>query len=171
MGLSLVNMLGPLSGVRIAHIACYWKIFLLHNTQDLCQYRLFKDHVWLTYLTLQRQLSHLKGRKLDHSQFNSLIFSMPWFTMSYVANMLIHMILYDFCLLSAQFCYIIVYIRKVASKSKSKSKLLYDWRCTANQLAPSRLRLMTRDFFNWTLAVMTNSSLICPAYNISVWTA
>jgi hypothetical protein len=34
-------------------------------------------------------------------------------------------------------------------KSKSKSKLLYDWRFTANQfvLASSPLRLMTRIFF------------------------
>jgi hypothetical protein len=36
--------------------------------QVLCQYRLCKeDHAYLTYLMLQRQLSHLNGRKLDHS--------------------------------------------------------------------------------------------------------
>jgi hypothetical protein len=42
-------------------------------------------------------------------------------------------------------------------KSKSKLKLLYKWRCTANLfvLASSLLRLTTRDyFFNWTLAVI-----------------
>jgi hypothetical protein len=34
-----------------------------------CQCRLCKaDHAYLTYLMLQRQLSHLNGRKLDHRQ-------------------------------------------------------------------------------------------------------
>jgi hypothetical protein len=59
----------PLSSVRIAHTACYWKFFLLHYTQVLCQYRLCEtDHAYLTYLMLQRQLSHLNGRKLEHRQ-------------------------------------------------------------------------------------------------------
>jgi hypothetical protein len=42
------------------------------------------------------------------------------------------------------------------STDKSKSKLLYDWRFTANQfiLASSLLRPTTRDFFNSTLAVI-----------------
>jgi hypothetical protein len=44
-------------------------IFLLHYTQVLCQYRLCRaDHACLTHLMLQRQLSHLNGRKLDHLQ-------------------------------------------------------------------------------------------------------
>jgi hypothetical protein len=49
MGLSLMNMLGLPSGIRIALITCYWKFFLLHYTQVLCQYRLCKaDHAyWL----------------------------------------------------------------------------------------------------------------------------
>jgi hypothetical protein len=69
MGLSLMNMLGLSPNVRIAHIACYWKFFLLHYTQVLCQYRLCKaDHAYLTYLMLQRQLIHLNGLKLDHRQ-------------------------------------------------------------------------------------------------------
>jgi hypothetical protein len=40
---------------------------------------------------------------------------------------------------------------------KVKVKLLYDWRLTANHfvLAPSPVRLTTRDFFfNWALAIM-----------------
>jgi hypothetical protein len=66
MGLSLMNMLGLSSSVRIAHIACYWKHFPWHYTQVLYQHRLCRaDHVYLTYLMLQRQLSHLNGRKLD----------------------------------------------------------------------------------------------------------
>jgi hypothetical protein len=38
---------------------------------------------------------------------------MAGFTFSYATNMLILVILYDLCLLPAQFCYIIVYIQKV----------------------------------------------------------
>jgi hypothetical protein len=47
--------------------------------------------------------------------------------------------------------------QKSKSKSKSESKLLYDWRFTANQfvLASSPLRLTTSDFFfNWTFVVV-----------------
>jgi hypothetical protein len=59
----------PLSSVRIAHIACYWKFFLMYYIQVLCQPRICKgDHVYLTYLMLQRQLGHLNGRKLDRRQ-------------------------------------------------------------------------------------------------------
>jgi hypothetical protein len=59
-----MNMLGLLSSVKFAHIRCYWKFFLLHYTLVLCQYRFCKvDHAYLTYLMLQRQLSHLNGRK------------------------------------------------------------------------------------------------------------
>jgi hypothetical protein len=67
--LSLMNMLRLSSSVHIAHISCYWKFFLLHYTQVLCQYRLCRaDHACLTYLMLQRQLRHLIGHKLDHRQ-------------------------------------------------------------------------------------------------------
>jgi hypothetical protein len=67
MNLSLVNMLGLLSSVRIALIACYCKFFLVHCIQVLCQYMLYKaDHVYLRYFILQRQLSNLNGRKLGH---------------------------------------------------------------------------------------------------------
>jgi hypothetical protein len=44
MGLSLMNMLSLSSIVRFAHIACYWKFFLLHYTQVLCQSRLCRAH-------------------------------------------------------------------------------------------------------------------------------
>jgi hypothetical protein len=37
---------------------------------------------------------------------------MSGFALSYAANLLILMILYDFCLSPSQFCYIIVYMRK-----------------------------------------------------------
>jgi hypothetical protein len=52
------------------HTACYWKFLLVHCIQVLCQSRLCKaDHVYLTYLMLQRQLSHLNSRKLARLQF------------------------------------------------------------------------------------------------------
>jgi hypothetical protein len=64
-----MNIPGLSSSVRIAQTACYWKFFLVHYIQVLCQSRLCKaDHAYLTYLMLQRQLSHLNGRKLDHRQ-------------------------------------------------------------------------------------------------------
>jgi hypothetical protein len=70
IGLSLMNMLGFLSNVRIAHIACYWKFFLLHYIQVLCQSWLCKvAHACLTYLMPQRQLRHLNGRKLTTAKF------------------------------------------------------------------------------------------------------
>jgi hypothetical protein len=51
MGFSLTNMLRLSSNVRIAHIACYWKFFLVHYRQVLCQYRLYRaDHAYLTCL-------------------------------------------------------------------------------------------------------------------------
>jgi hypothetical protein len=59
-----MNMLGLSSSVRTALIT-----LLLHYAQVLCQYRLCSaDHAYLTYLTLQRQLSHLNGRKLGRRQ-------------------------------------------------------------------------------------------------------
>jgi hypothetical protein len=41
---------------------------------------------------------------------------MSGFALSYTASMFILMILYDFCLLLAQFCYIIVYTVKAESR-------------------------------------------------------
>jgi hypothetical protein len=52
MGLSLMNMLG------------FREVYVLHYTQVLCQYRLYRpDHAYFTYLMLQRQFSHLNGLK------------------------------------------------------------------------------------------------------------
>jgi hypothetical protein len=51
-----MNMLGLSSSVHYAHIVCYWKLFLLHHTQVLCQYRLCRaDHAYFTYLYLMLQ--------------------------------------------------------------------------------------------------------------------
>jgi hypothetical protein len=93
---------------------CYWKLFLVHYKQVLCQFRFLKaDHGYFTYHVLQRQLSHLNGRKLDHRQ---VLFYMSGFALPYTTNMFILIILYGFCLLPAQLCYIIVHIRKVESR-------------------------------------------------------
>jgi hypothetical protein len=54
--------------VYISHIKhVIEKFFLLHYTPVLCQYRLCRaDHAYLTYLMLQRQLSHLNGQSQSY---------------------------------------------------------------------------------------------------------
>jgi hypothetical protein len=105
-----------LSSVCIAHIACYWKFFLLNYIQVLCQYRLCKaDHAYLT-LCYNGSLVTWTVVSLPAAKFKPLIFSMSRFALSNAANMFNLMTLYDFCLLPAQFCYIIVHIRKVESR-------------------------------------------------------
>jgi hypothetical protein len=42
MGLSLMNMLCFSSNVHFAQITCYWKFLLLHYTEVLYQYRLYR---------------------------------------------------------------------------------------------------------------------------------
>jgi hypothetical protein len=74
MGLSITIIRGILSSVRIAHTACYWKFYLLHCIEVLCQSRLCKAyHAYLTYLMLQRQLSHLNGPKLERRQVKNFV--------------------------------------------------------------------------------------------------
>jgi hypothetical protein len=93
------------------------KILPLPFVKVLCQYRLCKpDHAYLAYLMLQRQLSHLNGRKLDRRQVKPLTFLISGVALFYTANMFILVILYDFCLLPAQFSYIIIYTWKVESR-------------------------------------------------------
>jgi hypothetical protein len=55
---------------------------------------------------------------LTAAKFKPLTFPVSRFALSYAVNMFILMILYDFSLLHAQFCYIIVYIKKVESHVK-----------------------------------------------------
>jgi hypothetical protein len=62
---SLMNMLALYSSALIAHVARYWKFFLLYYMQVPCQYRLRRaDHVYLTYLMLQRQFRHLSHHQV-----------------------------------------------------------------------------------------------------------
>jgi hypothetical protein len=62
---------------------------------------------------------------LTATKFKPFIFSASDFTLSYAAHMFIFMILYDFCLLPAQSCCIIVYLQKVESNVQ-----IVDWWCT-----------------------------------------
>jgi hypothetical protein len=42
------------------------KMSFFCTTHVLCQYRLYRvDHAYITYLMLQRQFSHLNGRRLE----------------------------------------------------------------------------------------------------------
>jgi hypothetical protein len=100
-----------LSSVRIAHIACYWKFLLLHYIQVLCHAGFAKQiMILLLILCYNVSLVTRTVASLTTAKLKPHIFSM-----SYTANMFILMILYDFCFLPSQFCYIIVYIRKVES--------------------------------------------------------
>jgi hypothetical protein len=74
---------------------------------------------YLSYATWK--LSHLNGLSLTTTKFKPLISSMSGFALSYTANMFIPMVLYDFCLLPAQFSYIIVHIWKVQTACKSRT--------------------------------------------------
>jgi hypothetical protein len=83
----------------------------------------------------------------------------PWTVVSYAASMFILMILYNFFLLPAQFCYIIVYMRKVESCVRRKHAhclavdVLFGWNmCTESLLSnghtadPYRKRLLQQLF-------------------------
>jgi hypothetical protein len=77
--------------------------------QVLCQSRLCEvHHVYLTYLMLQWQLSHLNSRKLDRHKVSAWYIFCVWIRLIRCC----YLILYDFCLLPAQFCLIIMYIQK-----------------------------------------------------------
>jgi hypothetical protein len=70
----------------------------------------------LRILCYNDSLVTLKVVSLTAAKFEPLIFSVSRFALSCAANMLILMILFDFCLLPAQFCYIIIYVRKFESR-------------------------------------------------------
>jgi hypothetical protein len=115
MGLSLMNML-RLCQVYVSHYSMLLKIFLRALLTSPVSVLGFTEHIvpiLFMYIMLQRQLSHLNARKLDRRQVQASYtrISVSGFTLSYTANMFTLIILYDFCLSSAQFCYIPVYIR------------------------------------------------------------
>jgi hypothetical protein len=78
-----------------------------------------------------------------------LIFPAPGFALCNVANIHIFMILYDLCLLSAQFCYIIIYVRKFESHVQIAN------RCAGQDFLPL-LALCSRSCVVWTLPLLPN---------------
>jgi hypothetical protein len=108
MGVSLVNMLGLSSSVRVAHIACYWKFLFVHYISSGFAKRIMSILLILCY---NGSLVVWTVVSLGAAKFMPLMFSTSGFALFYATNMFILMLLYDF-LLPAQFCYIIVYIRK-----------------------------------------------------------
>jgi hypothetical protein len=85
-----MNMLGLSSSVRLAHRACYRKVFLLHYAQVLCQSRLCKaDHVYLTYLMLHKSSLYSLGEYLventvSNSSSNAALVSVAEETIGHV---------------------------------------------------------------------------------------
>jgi hypothetical protein len=77
-----------------------YKCMYIQYVQGLCQSRLSTaDHVLLLIAPAIYTVHSMSG-----------------FALSYTTNMIIPMILLDFCLLPAQFCYMIVYIRNVENR-------------------------------------------------------
>jgi hypothetical protein len=105
-----------LSSVRIAHIACYWKLFLFIIYKSSVSTGVAKRFVpILRIICYNGSLVTRSVVSLPTAKFKPLIISMSGFTLSYTPNMFILMILYDFCLLPVQFYYIILYIRKLCA--------------------------------------------------------
>jgi hypothetical protein len=117
MGLSLMNMLGFSSSVHFAYTVCYRRNSWLCATHKSFVSTGVSEQIMpiLHFLCHNGSLVTWTVASLTTAKFNPLIFSTSGFALSYTTNMFILMILYDFCLFPAQFCYIIVYIRKVKS--------------------------------------------------------
>jgi hypothetical protein len=96
----LFEQVWTLSSVRITHITCYWKLFLVYHIQALCQSWLCKaNHAYiLRILCYNVSLVTWTVVSLITAKFKLLIFSISGFALSYAANMSTLMILYDFCL-------------------------------------------------------------------------
>jgi hypothetical protein len=113
MGLALMNVLGFSSSVYISHyVACYSSFCTTHQSSVSTG---FTEQIMpvLRILCYNGSLVIWTVVNLTTAKFKPLIFSMSGFTLSYTANMFILVILYDFYWSPAQFCYIIVHIRKV----------------------------------------------------------
>jgi hypothetical protein len=132
-----MRRLGVSSSVRIAHIACYWN-------PSFCT--MYKSSVSTGFAKQIMSILRILGYngssvtwtvvRLTTAKFKPTVFSMSGFPLSYSVNMLTSMILYDFCLLPAQFYYIIVYIWKVESRVQ-----------IADQCAPWKISKLRRALF------------------------
>jgi hypothetical protein len=76
MRLSLTNTFGLSSSVRIAHIVRFWKFFLAHYTQVLCQHRLcIADHVY--HVTEPQFTSYLLFYHFARTKKKTLLLTIP----------------------------------------------------------------------------------------------
>jgi hypothetical protein len=89
---------------------------------------------------LQRKFSDLNAVISSAAKFKPLLFSVSGLPLSYTANTFILTILYDFCLLPAQFCHIVAYMRKVENSVQ-----------TADRFAPSKIFSGAENFVLQTL--------------------
>jgi hypothetical protein len=109
-----MNMLGLLSSVRIAHIENFYFCTIYKSSVSA---GFAKQIMPISPISCYNgSLVTWTVVSVTTAKFKPRIFSVPGFALSYTTNMFILMILYDFCLLPAQFCYLIVYIRTVESR-------------------------------------------------------
>jgi hypothetical protein len=113
-----MTMLGLLSSLYIAHIECFKIFFFFCAIYKFSVSPGFAKQIMhiLRNLCYNGSLFTWTVISLTTNKFKLLIFPISGFALSYTANMFILMTLYDLCLSPAQFCYIIVYIRKVESR-------------------------------------------------------
>jgi hypothetical protein len=113
-----IHFASPLSSVHISHIVYYWKFFLVHYIYKSSVSPGFSKQIMPLVLILcyNGRLVTWTVVSLTTAKFKPITFSTSGFALSYADTMFILMILYDFCLLPAQFCCTIVYIRKVKSR-------------------------------------------------------
>jgi hypothetical protein len=107
---------------------CLYQVYVSHishviENSPLCTIYMFyvspgfAKHIMFILLILYYNDSLVTSMviRLTAAKFMTLIFSV-WFHLVLCCNIFILMIFYDFCLLSAHFCYIIIYIWKVKSR-------------------------------------------------------
>jgi hypothetical protein len=119
-----MNMLGLSSSLHFTHIACYWKFFLSHYTKSSVSTGFAEEIMPILHiLCYNGSLVTWMVISLTTAKFKPLIFPMFGFNLSYTANM----ILYDFCLLPLQFCYIITEISRSRSLLPATRRHAHSW--------------------------------------------
>jgi hypothetical protein len=94
------------------------------------------------------------------AKFKPLIFSVLGFALSSVANIFIFMILDDFCLLPAWFCYVIVNVRYWTAVSQSQSYITTDGQSVRAQSVRVRVTLQLTVSQSVCLGVEPNLGLL-----------
>jgi hypothetical protein len=107
----------------------------IQHIQGLCQSRVSTaDHALSLVAPATTGLVSWTVVCLPAAKFKPLIFRVSGFALSNVANICIFMILFDFCLLPASFCYLIIYIWKFESHMQ-----------VANRCAPWKIYNFVRE--------------------------